>query len=188
MVPRGSDGRGMRGTARAGANSRSVVVARGLVALACVAFVLLIAACGGSGQSAADATATAEAALPTPTPIPLQLGELTWSSEVDPATGAPVDALTALPNDAPQVVAVLHVPSLPAGTTVQAHWTIDGDALPNLAPEPIVTEAPLEDAWLSWRLTWNDDQPWPIGALGIRVEIDGQEVANDDIRIVRASS
>lgn len=149
---------------------------------------LAVTGCGGDDPDPADATASAQAALPTPTPIPLEIGEITWATDVAPDTGAPVDELVSLPDDAPQVVAALRVPSLPAGTTVQAHWTIDGDPMPGLEPERIVAEEPLEDAWLNWRLSWNAEQPWPIGTLGIRVEIDGEEVASEAITIVRASS
>ncbi|MDQ4043860.1 MAG: hypothetical protein M3173_00210 [Chloroflexota bacterium] len=159
---------------------------RRAVTLLCLAAVLFLAGCGdGGGGGSAPPTTTVPAAVQPE--IPLEIGEITWASNLDAGTGAPAGTLTSLPNDADQVVAVLRVPSLPAGTKVQARWTIDGDPIPGLEPEPVVAEEPMEDAWLSWRLAWNAEEPWPVGTLGIRVEIDGEEVASADIPIVRAS-
>ncbi|HEV2128052.1 MAG TPA: hypothetical protein VGR22_05465 [Thermomicrobiales bacterium] len=160
------------------------------MALLCLVGVLLLVGCaGGDGRETAQPTTPAEAAIPTAVQpeIPLEVGEFVWASNLDPETGAPAGSLTSLPNDAEQVIAVLQVPSLPAGTTVQAQWTIDGDPIPGLEPEPVVAEESLEEAWLSWRLSWNAEEPWPVGTLGIRIEIDGEEVASADIPIVRAS-
>jgi len=141
-----------------------------------------LAACGADGGSADPTVAPA---TPTPNVTIAGVGDIVWTVEVDQATQAPVEALPALPNDAPQVIAALPVETLPAGTVLQAHWTIDGEPLPALKPDPVTVEDGLSDAWITWALRWSGDQPWPIGRLGIIVEIDGVDGPGADIPIVR---
>ena len=145
---------------------------------------LVLVACGDAGDTPAEPTAT----VPSTPELSLEIGGLTWASSAAPESGAPVDDLVALPNDAEQVVAALSVPALPAGTRLQANWTIDGDPLPALQPEPVVVDEPLEEAWVSWELTWSTSEPWPIGELGIVIEIDGEPAVDDRIQIVRGGS
>lgn len=141
-----------------------------------------LAACGADGD------------LPEPTSVPATatpmvtiagVGGIVWTVEVDSETQAPADSLTALPNDAPQVIAALPVETLPAGTVLQARWTIDGEPLPALAPDPVTVDEGLSGAWVTWSLRWSGDQPWPIGHLGIAIEIDGADGPSADIPIVR---
>jgi hypothetical protein len=139
---------------------------------------MFLASCGDQAADTADT-------LATPPSVPLEIGELVWTSDVDPATGAPIDTLTSLPSATDRIVAALQVPSLPAGVTLQARWEIDGNHLVKLDPEPVASTEPLEDAWVSWSLSWGADEPWPIGTLGIRVLIDGEEVTTARIFIVR---
>lgn len=148
-----------------------------------LAVMLVVTACGGSGDSSGDPTATVP---PTPA-LALEIGTLVWATGVDATSGAPLDQLDALPNSADRVVAVLAVPSLPAGTTLQARWTVDGDPMPGLDPAPIVIDEPMEDAWVSWQLEWTADEPWPIGTLGITVEVDGNPVISEQLPIVRST-
>lgn len=98
-----------------------------------------------------------------------------------------MDELSSVPNDARRVVAAVQASSLPAGVTIQAHWSIDGTVVPGLDPEPIEVEEGRTDAWLAWTLTWNAEGPWPVGTLGIVIEVDGKPQLEDDIPIVRAN-
>jgi hypothetical protein len=151
-----------------------------LAVLACLA----LAACGSGGDSEPTATVVAQPTV-TPTPPLVEVGEVVWTSAVDPATGSPVDRLTALPNTAPRVIATVNVASLPAGTSLQARWTIDGDPLPALEPAPVTVEAARANAWIAWTLTWDSDQPWPVGRLGIAIEVNGETQRTGEIPIVR---
>jgi len=152
---------------------------------------LVLAGCGADDDSSPDPAATVAAVgtpiVPTPTAtVDVSLGDVVWTSAVDEATGAPVDDLTTLPNDASQVVAAVSAETLPAGVTLQARWTIDGDPLPALDPDPLVVDEGRQDAWVSWSLSWTSDQPWPIGTLGIQIEVNGEPRLSDEIVIVRA--
>ncbi len=149
---------------------------------------LVLAGCGAN-----DDTPEPTAVPPTATPATPEatiggVGGIVWTADVDPDTQAPADALDALPNDAPQVVAALPVETLPAGTVLQARWTIDGEPLPALDPEPVTVEDGLSGAWVTWTLRWAGNQPWPIGHLGIAVEIDGREGPTATIPIVRPNA
>ncbi len=151
-----------------------------------VVLCLVLAACGSDDAPGSNATATAEA-TPTATPMSLTIGEINWTSAVDRDTGEPLDTLNSLPNDADHVVAAIHAESLPPGTVIEAVWTIDGDPLPELTPEPITIASGREDAWIAWTLTWEDDQPWPVGRLGLSIDVNGEPWVADEIHIVRAS-
>ena len=164
-------------------------------ALRCAVSILLavvvLAGCGAADDAPPDPTATvAVEATPTvlvPTQPPdVVLGEVVWTTAVAEGTGAPVDTLTTLPNDAGRIVAAVPVETLPAGITLQARWSIDGDPLPALDPAPLVVEEGRQDAWVSWSLSWTSDQPWPIGTLGIQIEVNGEPRLSDEIIIVRA--
>lgn len=151
---------------------------------------LALTGCGSGDGATSDPTATVvatpTAVATTVAPPEITLGEVVWTSAIADGTGAPVDALTSLPNNASQVVAAVPVETLPAGVTIQASWSIDGDALPGLEPAPILVDEAREDAWLAWTLSWSSEQPWPIGRLGIHIQVDGETRLSDEIIIVRA--
>lgn len=164
----------MRRAMRTGGRWVAVILA------ACV----VLAGCGAGGGDAPEPTEA-----PTPPSVTLAgIGEIVWTAAVDPSTQAPREALTALPNDAPLVIAALPVETLPAGTVLQAHWMIDGEPLPALDPEPVTVEEGLVGAWVTWTLRWDGEQPWPIGRLGIVIEIDGADVQRAEIPIVRPNT
>lgn len=160
--------------------------ARTLYFVAGLVTILVLTACGADDDPP-DPTVT-----PIPTavapPPEVSLTELVWTSGVAGDSGAPVDTLTTLPNTADRVVAAVQAESLPEGTTLQAHWTIDGERLSELDPEPLVVEEGRENAWIAWTLNWNANEPWPIGSLGIVIEVNGEVALSDDIFIVRSNT
>jgi hypothetical protein len=148
-----------------------------VVLAACV----VLAGCGSGGGDAPEPTEA-----PTSPAVTLAgIGEIVWTAAVEPSTQAPRESLATLPNDAPLVIAALPVETLPAGTVLQAHWMIDGEPLPALDPEPVTVEEGLVGAWVTWTLRWEAEQPWPVGRLGIVVEIDGADDQRAEIPIVR---
>lgn len=160
-------------------------------ALTILVGVAVLAGCGAEDDAPPAPTALdpvgASPTVAAPTQPPdAALGEIVWTTAVAEGTGAPVDTLTTLPNDAGQVVAAVPVETLPAGVTLQARWSIDGTPLPTLDPAPLVVEEGRENAWVSWSLAWTSEQPWPIGTLGIEIEVNGEPRLGDEIIIVRA--
>lgn len=145
-----------------------------------------LAGCGDDGGTPPPASPTAPA-TPIPTVV-VTFDEVTWATATDDVTGAPFGIVTTLPNSAPRVYASVHADRLPAGAEIQAHWTIDGEPLPELEPRPVVIDAGRADAWISWSLTWTGEQPWPIGTLGIRIEVNGELKAQSEIMITRDRS
>jgi hypothetical protein len=148
------------------------------IAVVLIGCVLLAGCGGGDAPEATEAPATANVSL-------TGIGQIVWTTSVDAPTQAPGEPIAALPNDAPLVIAALPVETLPAGTVLQARWTIDGDPLPAIDPTPVTVEEGLAGAWVTWTLRWEGDQPWPIGRLGIVVEIDGAEPLRAELPIVR---
>ncbi len=145
---------------------------------------LVVTGCGG--DVATPEPTAVPTVVPTATQDQISLAQVVWATAVDPATGAPVDQLAALPNTTPQVVAAVDAGTLPAGVTFKASWTIDGDPLSGIDTQPVVVDAPRERAWVTWTLTWQSDRPWPLGTLGITIEANGEVRTSGEIPIVRA--
>ncbi len=146
--------------------------------------VAILAGCGGD-NSASQPTRTPSVATPEPTPVSFSFGQVVWATSIDTETGAPVDSLTTLSNIAPQVYASVQADMLPAGVFVQARWTIDGAELPALDPTPVTVDEDRADPWIIWGLTWTADEPWPVGVLGIEIEVNGDPSVASEILIVR---
>ncbi len=62
---------------------------------------------------------------------------------------------------------------------------MDGSALTAVDPEPVVVDTDREETWISWSLRWTADEPWPIGVLGIVIEVGGESAVTSEIPIVR---
>jgi hypothetical protein len=146
--------------------------------------VAILAGCG-VGNGASPPTQTSSVATPEPTPVLVSFGQVVWASAIDTETGAPVDSLTTLSNMAPQVYASVQADMLPADVPVQARWTIDGAELSGLDPAPVTVDEDRAEPWISWSLTWTADEPWPVGVLGIEIEVNGETGAASEILIVR---
>lgn len=156
---------------------RLVRVALGLILVA------ILVGCGGD-NSESQPSPTTSVATPEPTPVPVSFGQVVWATSIDSETGAPGDSLTTLPNSTSRVYASVQADLLPAGVPIQARWMIDGSELTDLDPAPVTVEEDRADAWISWSLTWTADDPWPIGVLGIEIEVNGETSAASEILIV----
>ncbi len=118
----------------------------------------------------------------TPATARVELGEVVWTTAVDPAAGAPATPVAVVAPDAPAIYAVLPVIRMEPGTTVTASWTYNDTPLDTLTSTISVSEA-REGGWLEFHLDRTGPDPWPDGTYGITVSADGQEVQSGQVRI-----
>lgn len=150
---------------------------------------LATVACGSGDEPRPVSTETSSltpTSAPRATQRPVDLGDVVWATQIDSDTGAPLDEIASLPNDAVQVVAAVQPASLPPDVSIQARWHVDGALIPALDPEPIRVERLNPNTWFTWTLRWTDEQLWPVGTLGIIVEVDGEPLVEADIPIMHA--
>lgn len=134
-----------------------------LVIVAILALLVLVAC--GSGD---EAEPTPHAVTPTAPPQPMTLGDVVWTTEVDPTTQEPADEVRRYPNNAPAIIAAVPIGSVPAGAEITATWAIDGTEVPQ-ATTRVVAEAAVEEGWVSFRFTRNPDRLFPLGVLSVTV-------------------
>jgi len=147
-----------------------------------VVTLVMLAACGGSG----DPEPTAPAATPVPTAAPteippLTLGEVTWALAVAD-DGSPVDPVNAFPRDGETIYALVSASDIPAGETLTAAWTMDEIAVDGAGASVTIDEA-AASGWVSFSLTWNGEALWPVGTLGITISSSSGATTTGTIRI-----
>lgn len=158
------------------------VIRRRTRLLAIAACALVLVGCGGgtpdntSTPPAPATTATERAARPTPPPAAAELLAVTWTTDVDPATGAPRDDVDAFPSDAAAIIAAVECGGLAAGTELTATWSIDGTEVPE-ATMRVTVDRTISNGWATFRFTRDPERRFPLGELQVRVTAsDGTEV------------
>lgn len=160
-----------------------------------------LAACGGSDLAPASPTpaaTTPEAVTPPAVPDPsatpvggfgndrIALGPVTWSLAIDPGTGGPADAVTAIPEDSPRFWAAAPLVRATPGVRLRADWTYNGTAMPVLAAETVVPD--VGGGWVTFDLALPKDERWPVGDYAVTISVDGQPAMRATIPVVAAES
>lgn len=174
MEPR-ADNRGMRR------------VANHVVA---ILFVLAAAACGpfddGNGSPSTPATHSptqAPTAVATPdVAVPMQA--VVWATAAKPDRGGPERNLSEIPADAKTVYAFAQAGTIPAGSVLEAQWTINGEDVPGLTGIALIPEE-LPAGWIEFHLTWNAPQPLPHGTLAVTIIANGRVATTGSITIAQ---
>ncbi len=118
----------------------------------------------------------------TPTVARVELGEVVWTTGVDPTAGAPATPVAAFEADAPALYAVLPIIRIEPGVTITATWTYNDTPLDPLASTITASEA-RENGWLEFHLNRTGPVPWPDGTYEIAVSADGQEIQTGEVRV-----
>ena len=144
----------------------------GLGLWAMASCVLVLTACGGSGDedrtSGLISAVTEATATPDLPPAPAELLGITWTTAVDPETQAPEGEVTSFPTDAPAIIAAVDVGELQAGTVLTATWSIDGVEVPQ-ATMQVTAEQDLQEGWATFQFTRAADRLFPLGELEVRI-------------------
>lgn len=152
-----------------------------------VGVLLLLAGCGGArlvAPAAATPTASDVAtpiAGPLATPAP-SLGEIVWSTSVDPVTNAPADAVASYRADAPRIVASMPTRGIPSEASIQATWEYNDTPLEAFTTE-LERPGQLETTWISFYLDRDPETLWPEGVYAIVLSIDGTEVRRSTVEV-----
>lgn len=174
-------------------NENTACGATRLVAmLVAILISLALAGCGiGSGDSKSSADLTSEAAsegaitgsdepaVLTGSPI---LGAVVWSTAVQPGTNEPIAPVDSFPDTSPVLYAVFPIDRFPAGSTIRATWTFNGDSLDGFEQE---VTAPIDrvSGWLEFHLERTNSEPWPDGSYAIALVADSVLVATGEVQV-----
>lgn len=155
-----------------------------------IMLLLVLASCVGDGQNpqptspaaptSQDVYASPAQSAPLPSPT---LGTVIWTTDLDPSTGAPADEVSQYAPDAPRLIAALPATALPAGAMVNAAWFYNDTSL-----DAFNTTLTLPDRaakrWVDFRLSREDDVPWPAGVYEVVITLDGAEVQRASVLVV----
>jgi hypothetical protein len=149
---------------------------------------LLLAGCGGGTRLVAPVAATPTAsAAATPTAAPLatpapSLGEIIWSTSVDPVTNAPADAVAYYRADAPRIAAAMPTRGIPSEASIQATWEYNDTPLEAFTTE-LERPGQIETTWISFYLDRDPETLWPEGVYAIAISLDGTEVRRATVEV-----
>ncbi len=158
---------------------------RAWLALA-LGLVSVLVGCGGDDAPTnvtvtAETTTTPSGPAPTQPPASLEIGAVVWTTEVDPQTKAPTQAVDAFPDDAPTIFAALPVRDLPPGTMLTADWTYNSTSLDGLTTTAVAPSG-AASGWVEFHLT-RSAEPWPDGTYAISVSAGGEVVQTAEVAI-----
>lgn len=156
-----------------------------------VALTGILAGCGGEPQLALPNTPTPDPAVASPPARPAAspeasapvIGDLTWTSAIDPETGAPADALAHYPADAPRLLIAARARAIQADSNVEARWYYNDTPLEAFTTRHAFS-GPVMDQWLGFHLDRADDTTWPAGTYEIEIFLDGEPEADATIEVV----
>jgi hypothetical protein len=155
---------------------------------------MLLVSCGGEPRLALPANpsstpATAVQAAPivvaSPSAGKPTIGEIIWTTGIDPLTDEPVDVVSHFSADAPRLVAATKATAMPPGSPVEATWSYNDTPL-----EPFTTQLSTGEVsgeqWLSFYLDRDPNTPWPAGLYEVTVMLDGAPMQESAVEVVDA--
>ncbi|HEU0165950.1 MAG TPA: hypothetical protein VFQ54_12965 [Thermomicrobiales bacterium] len=152
-----------------------------------VLLVLATVACGsGGGDEPAVTRVPTFAATPSPvaTPsTPVKMLDVVWATAAKADRGGPSRNLTSIPENAKTIYAFAMSGAIPAGSVLEAKWTMNGIAIPGISQRVTVTEA-LPAGWVEFHLSWTGAQNWPQGTLAVTIVANGKVSSSGSIEIV----
>lgn len=178
-------------------NGRAGWAARGL---ATGLILLLCVACSGSSDAPQATPTLAPAASPVPSPAPspvaspsplpdlaatpgvftspqADVGNVVWSTAIDPTTNAPTSRVTELTANVATIYATLPVYRVKPGTVFTAKWTYNNTSMETLTSH-VTASGSYDEAWIEFHITRAASQPWPAGTYEVTVLVgDQQKVA-----------
>jgi hypothetical protein len=112
----------------------------------------------------------------------VELGEIEWAREIDPATNAPVRRATGFVTTDDAIHAVIPVIRIMEGAVVSATWSFDGEPVPALDASVTATGS-YENGWIAFTLTRPVNDIWPTGIYGITITVDGAEALSAEVLV-----
>jgi hypothetical protein len=111
-----------------------------------------------------------------------ELGEIVWTTAVDPSTNTPLDPVEWFPVDVETIYAVIPAWRLEAGVAITAEWTYNDTPVPGLGDQVTPAESYV-DAWIEFHITQAPDTPWPTGVYRITIFVGGQPAVSSEVEV-----
>lgn len=144
---------------------------------------LLLTACGGDADTTTEQQEATNAAESTPPPSEeMTLAPLVWSESVDDETGGPTGEVTEFTTESPAIIVLIEAEHVPAGTEFVASWTINGNAIPE-AEMQVEATGDMPHAWIAFKFTRADGQIYPVGTLGVEINVSNGDLIEDSVEI-----
>jgi hypothetical protein len=163
----------------------SAVAIAGLLLVSCGGEAVLVSPDTASPSAAGTATLAAAPTVIAATPLPMPpLGDVVWTTAVDPVTSAPTGVVTAISPDAARIIAAVETNALAAGSHLKATWEYNDTSLDAFTTE-LVSADQTSQRWISFHMTREDvSVPWPEGTYEIAIAVNGSVVRTAAIDVV----
>lgn len=161
--------------------------------LATLALAGSLVACGGT-TSNGDPTAAPATETPlliislspeaTATEVGPQVGDVTWTANLQPGLVEPGDPVTSFPASTQTIYAVVPLRNIEIGSTLRADWFYNGEPLEGFASLLTFPEN-YGSGWVEFHLDRASIDAWPDGAYEIAISLNGTEVTRSTIEVVQ---
>jgi hypothetical protein len=88
-----------------------------------------------------------------------------------------------LTSDVPRIVANVPAYALPAGSQVSAAWSYNSTSLDAFATT-LTIEQSQDEQWLTFQLSRNTEEPWPVGIYEITISLNGQVAQSASVEVI----
>jgi hypothetical protein len=122
------------------------------------------------------------AATPVSVVMESQIGDIVWATSTDPASNAPIDAVSSYRPDAPRIIAAVRTRALSAGSTVEATWEYNDTSLDAFTTRLNPSGSGAEQ-WISFHIARDPEVPWPVGTYELAISLDGTIVQQAAVEV-----
>lgn len=158
------------------------------ISILCVLIVAcgLLVACGADKKDISGPTGTpvlTATIVPSPTALsgPPRIGDVIWTSAIEPQTNAPLNKATPVPADA-ALYAVVPIDFLPAGSQLVARWFFNDTSLDAL-DSAIRIDRDRISGWIEFHIERTGLDSWPGGIYTIIISDGTNELQRADLTI-----
>ncbi len=111
-----------------------------------------------------------------------EIGEIVWTTSVDPTTKAPGPPRSTLPRATRVIYAAMAVQRADAGATIEARWTYNNTPLQGFLIS-VSFDRDATGLWIEFHIELTGDSTWPDGLYAIEVTVDGQPARQSAVTV-----
>jgi hypothetical protein len=111
-----------------------------------------------------------------------RIGDIVWATSSNPASNAPINAVSRYRPDAPRIIAAARTRALPAGSTIEATWEYNDTSLDAFTTQ-LTPSASGAEQWISFHIARDPDVPWPVGRYEVAIWLDGAIVQQAAVEV-----
>ena len=171
---------GAEPTARRALGAACIVLSCGVL-ISCGGEPRLVPPANPSPAVIPGSTAVA-AATPVSDAMEPQIGNIVWATSTDPASNAPIAAVSSFRPDAPRIIAAVQTRSLSVGSSIEATWEYNDTSLDSFTTQVTPSGSGAEH-WISFHIARDPDVPWPVGRYEVAISLDGAVVQQAAVEV-----